>query len=195
MPWIYSLPCVCLSLVAAIKMIVMHLEYRRLSEALYQGHTTTTQPQELSSPATALLEMRSPPSANGDLLKLPPPSFLGTTDSSQDELTVTNITDASSSFFMTEEVGTPNRPYTYGGPSLPVLRGPPLPSVVTDPVFTGKSPDLGAGQFENRAQGHPYSANMDARAPPVTSILSGIWRLLLFQAFVILFRCTTHELR
>ncbi|KZP13736.1 hypothetical protein FIBSPDRAFT_1049247 [Athelia psychrophila] len=183
MPWIYSMPCVCLSTVAAIKVIVMHLEYRRLSRALYKEHTTAPQPVVPPTRSFAQHEMQT----SSDIFK-PLPSILAT-DSSKENLSVTDINlDSSPSIEAPNDseaaIRNSESLSAADNPSALVLRGRPLPSIVMDPVFTGRSPVLGEEQPRHSGHQAQYLAGPDFPFPPMTSVLSGIWRLLMFQAII-----------
>lgn len=188
MPWIYSLPCVCLSTVAAIKVIAMHLEYRRLSRALYEEHTTAVQPAVPPMRSFARHDMQT----SCDTFKQPLPSIFAI-DSSKDDLSVTDInldsfrsieapSDSEAAIRNSESLSTA------ADPSVLVLRGRTLPSIVTDPVFTGRSPAPGEDQPRHFVPQAQYLMSQDLLSPPMVSVLSGIWRILMIQAYVASFR-------
>lgn len=165
----------------------MHLEYRRLSRALYKEHITAA---PLAAPPIrpfAQHEMHT----SGYTFKQSLPSIL-TTASSKDDLSVAGINldsrpsteapnDSEATIRNSESLSA------VGEPSTLALQGRPLPSIVTDSVFTGRSPDLGEEEQGQPVHQARHFADSDVLSLPMTSVLSGVWRLLIFQAYVAFF--------
>ncbi|KZP10653.1 hypothetical protein FIBSPDRAFT_200226 [Athelia psychrophila] len=207
MPWLLSLPCFIMSIVASTKIVYLHIQHRRLANRLYKSHLETPQASpDMPVFATTADEIRgqvegpipSPPIPAQQDFKLPElvfPTHLEAGNNARPSTAKSAQSSASSfhrrrAFSMSpvSEVFTPA-----------IFRDTEEELFESDTVSIASSEGSDTGSWMSHTRGRPpavvgagctepsgsrWQASdqpASAAAPEFTNAFRGIWRLFLFQ--------------